>query len=69
MTCTSCIIIGDGPIIEEVNTRLGLVAAFRVAPFKAIYAKYERDESSITASEAQFVLRCAADVIDNKDFP
>jgi hypothetical protein len=69
MTCSSCVIIGDGPIITEVMQRVDLVAPFRQARFEQICDQYQKDENSITADEAVFVLICAIDVIQNQQSP
>ncbi len=65
--CITCL-EGDGPLIEEVNKRLHLVADFRQDRFKVIYAKYQHDEKSLTADEGCFVTECANDVMRHIEF-
>lgn len=65
--CITCL-EGDGPLIDEVNSRLNLVASFRRQRFSLIYAKYKAEEGSLTADEGCFVTRCADDVMDRIEF-
>jgi hypothetical protein len=64
MPCANCVVIGDGPLADEVNARLHDIAEFRVPRFKAIYAVYQKDKNAITPDDACFVMRCAADILD-----
>lgn len=65
MTCVTCIIAGDGPIIEEVKLREDAIAHFRKARFNAIYTQYHTDESLLTEDDVQFIFRCASDILDH----
>ena len=59
------IIIGDKPLVVELEQNKHLVADFRLARMEAILSKYHADESSVTADEQQFLFRCAADIVDH----
>jgi hypothetical protein len=59
------IIIGDKDIATQIKDHIGKVAQFRQARALAIIAAYEANENSITRDDQQFLLRCAADIVDN----
>jgi hypothetical protein len=65
MSCPQCIIIGNGPIIEEVHDRIDLLPAALVPRFSRIYSKYETEESTITADEATYVFFCATYLVQS----
>lgn len=60
------IIIGDKPLVDELEQNKHLVAHFRVTRMEAIIAEYRaQGEGSITADDQQFLFRCAADIGDH----
>lgn len=59
MICTVCIIAGDGPIIEEVNTRKSQLTHPLRTKFEAVYAVYQADEAALTQGMFAFVTFCA----------
>ncbi len=56
-------IIGDGPLIEEVNSQKALLSLPNQAKFDIVYAKYKADESSVTEAEILFVLDCGKVIV------
>lgn len=59
------IIIGDKPLIDQLEQHKHLVATFRVHRLEAIIKEYrQHGDGSVTPDEQQFLLRCAADIGD-----
>lgn len=61
------IIIGDNPLIEEVESNIAYVAPFRQERAEEIIALYNKDESKITAEMQVFILLCGIDIVQNAD--
>jgi hypothetical protein len=59
MTCVTCIIAGNGPIIEEVNDRKDVLTPHLQKQFATVYAIYEKDENSLTQGQFAFIAFCA----------
>jgi hypothetical protein len=59
------IIVGDKPLVDTIEANLNKVAVFRRQRATAIIAEYKANENSITRDDQQFLLRCAADIVDN----
>ena len=60
------IIVGDKDIATQVKDHIGKVASFRQSRALAIIASYESNENSIDRAQQLFLLRCAADILDNQ---
>ncbi len=59
------IIIGDKPLVDELEDNKHLVAHFRLARMEAIIAEYRsQGEGSVSKDDQQFLFRCAADIGD-----
>ena len=56
-------IIGDAPLIEEVNDSKNLLSATNQLKFDAVYAKYKANEDSVTEAEVLFVLDCGKVIV------
>jgi hypothetical protein len=63
MPCDDCVIIGDGPIADEVNQRIAKLPPAMAAKFKVVYAIYEKNEKALTADQACYILLCAMTII------
>lgn len=59
------IILGDKPLIEQIQMYIDLVADFRRNRAQALIALYRHNEAAITKEDEQFLLRCAADIVDH----
>lgn len=59
------IIIGDKSLADQIAANIGKVAQFRQARALALIAQYRHNENSITRDDQQFLLRCAADIVDH----
>lgn len=59
------IIVGDEPLVEAIEEHIGNVAPFRRSRARDIIAAYHANENSITREDQQFLLRCAADIVEN----
>lgn len=59
------IIIGDKGLVDQIEDHLDLLAPFRLSRAQTIIARYHHNENSITRDEQQFLLRCAADIVDH----
>jgi hypothetical protein len=59
------IIIGDESLVQEIKANISKVAPFRVQRAQQIIALYSSNENAITRDMQQFLLRCAADIVDN----
>lgn len=58
------IILGDKPIADQVEAYIRFVHPERRQQALAIIELYRRNENAITRDEQQFILRCAADIVD-----
>jgi hypothetical protein len=59
------VIIGEKDLATEVLDNLDKVAPFRRQRASDIISAYQANENSITREQQQFLLRCAADIVDN----
>lgn len=59
------VIIGDKPLADQVKDNISLVAPFRRQHALSIIALYEHNENAVTRDQQQFLLRCAADIVDS----
>ena len=60
------IIVGDKPLVDTIESHLGRLAPFRVSRAQETITRYHHNENSITRDDQQFLLRCAADIVDNQ---
>lgn len=60
------IIVGDKDIVTQLKAHTSKVAQFRLQRMTQVILEYEKNENSITRDDQCFLLRCAADVIDNR---
>jgi hypothetical protein len=59
------IIVGDKPLVDQLIANAHLVAVFRLEHMLDIIGKYRKNENSLTRDDQQFLLRCAADIVDH----
>jgi hypothetical protein len=59
------IIVGDKDLVSQIEAHIDKVAPFRVSRAQSIISEYTHNENSITRDEQQFLLRCAADIVDH----
>jgi hypothetical protein len=57
--CTTCIIAGDGPIIDEVKLREKVLTPNLAKKFDAVYQIYKTDETALTQGQFAFIAFCA----------
>jgi hypothetical protein len=58
------IIVGDKSLIDQLIAHQDKVASFRLGRMLDTIQAYRENENSITRDDEQFLLRCAADIID-----
>ena len=56
-------IVGDGPLIEEVEANVSLLPAGEQTQFAVVYAAYQADETSLTEAQILFVLDCGKQIV------
>lgn len=56
-------VIGDAPVIVEVNQNIGLLPETEQARVIAITADYNADENSLTLLQVEFILDCAKQIV------
>jgi hypothetical protein len=59
------VIVGDRPLVDEIEAHLTQVADFRREQVQDIVARYRANENSITRADQQYLLRAAADIVDH----
>jgi hypothetical protein len=59
------IIVGDKPLVDQLIAYAQFVAVFRLEHMLDIIGKYRKNENSLTRDDQQFLLRCAADIVDH----
>jgi len=59
------IIIGDKDLVDQITDHIDMVADFRKERAVDIISRYRKNENSITRDDQQFLLRCAADIVDH----
>jgi len=59
------VIIGNEPIIDQIEKYIDLVAPFRKNRAQALIALYHTNEKLITSSDQVFLFLCAIDIAQN----
>jgi hypothetical protein len=60
------VIVGGHDLATVIEENLAKVASFRQTRCKQLLAQYWQNENSLDDAANLFLLRCAADIVDNK---